>query len=120
MSAAFPPAVRLRSRREYDAVQRGGRRVSARFVTLLARPGAAPHDRLGLVASRKIGGAVIRNRAKRRLREIFRQLEPAAPDPRPLDLVAIARRELVDAPHAIVEADFRAALKKLRGTGGSR
>jgi ribonuclease P protein component len=98
-------------------VQEGGRRVAARYVTLLGRPNSLERDRLGVVASRRLGGAVERNRAKRRLREVFRRgSRPAAPraGDRTLDVVAIARRELLDAPFAALEADFQHALRRLR------
>ena len=113
----FSADDRLRARHEFTAVQDGGRRVAARYMTLLGRPNALDRDRLGVVASRKVGGAVVRNRAKRRLREVFRRGLPAdgrLPGDRALDVVAIARRELVDAPFAAVEADFQRALRTLR------
>jgi len=118
MSLTFRRAVRLRSRGEFDLVQRNGRRVSSRCLTLVGRPNALTCDRLGIIASRRIGGAVIRNRAKRRLREVFRQQQPdlaGARGERTLDLVAIARRDLVEVPLAVVESEFTAALRKLRG-----
>jgi ribonuclease P protein component len=117
MSVKFRQCVRLRSRPEFDAVQKGGRRQSTRLMTLVARPNALDRDRLGIVASRRIGGAVVRNRAKRRLREVFRRLEPdraLARGERPLDVVAIARQELTTVSLAVVETDFCAALRKLR------
>jgi ribonuclease P protein component len=113
MSNRFRPGVRLRSRAEFLAVQGTGRRVSARFMTLLGLRNERGHDRLGIVASRRVGGAVARNRAKRRLREAFRHEAPGAGVPS-LDVVVIARRELVDAPVASVRSDFRAALDRLR------
>lgn len=111
---AFRPSARLRARAEFVGVQKGGRRVSGRFVTLIGLPNTLGADRLGIVASKRVGGAVVRNRAKRRLREIFRRDQPSRAS-RSLDVVAIARRELVDAPFAAAEADFVAALGKLRG-----
>jgi ribonuclease P protein component len=86
-------------------------------MTLLGRANTVERDRLGIVASRKLGGAVVRNRAKRRLREVFRRgLSPGArrPGDRTLDVVAIARRDLIDAPFAALEADFQNALRRLR------
>jgi ribonuclease P protein component len=115
---AFRPSARLRARAQFVGVQQGGRRVSGRFVTLIGLPNTLGADRLGIVASKRVGGAVVRNRAKRRLREIFRREQPSrAGASRSLDVVAIARRELVDAPFAAAEADFIAALGKLRGRG---
>jgi ribonuclease P protein component len=117
MAGAFGPAVRLRRRREYQRVEREGRRVSGRFLVLVGAPNALDCDRLGIIASRRLGGAVARNRAKRRLRALFRAGSPitARADGRtPLDVVAIARREIVDAPAADVAADWASALRRLR------
>ena len=88
------------------------------MVTLLGGPTFRGCDRLGIIASRKVGPAVVRNRAKRRLREIFRHGEPdraTQSGRRPFDVVMIVRRELADAPYAAVSADVQGALRKLRG-----
>jgi ribonuclease P protein component len=114
MAAEFGPEQRLRHRREFLAVDDGGRRVSNRFVTLVGKPNGGMTDRLGIVASRRIGGAVERNRAKRRLRDVFRRRACGTGD-RCLDIVAIAKSGLVTAPFDLVQSDFLAALLKLRG-----
>ena len=113
MAEPFPANSRLRHRGEFTAVQTGGRRVAARFVTLLATPNALGHDRLGIIASRRLGGAVMRNRAKRRVRELFRH-RPIDATMASLDIVAIPRREAVEAPFVMLEHDFQSALRKLR------
>jgi ribonuclease P protein component len=116
MSQRFPTSVRLRVRSEFTSVQERGRRVSLRYLTLLAMPNSLDRDRLGIIASRRMGNAVARNRAKRMLRDIFRRQEPdtaAARGLRPLDLVVIPRRELVAASVAAVEQDFRTALHRV-------
>lgn len=114
MAARFGAEARLRSRDEFKAVEHGGRRMSGRFVTLVCRPNDRGRDRLGIIASRRIGDAVTRNRAKRRLREMFRTRERHATE-RALDVVAIAKTGLVDAPFVDVRNEFLAALSKLRG-----
>lgn len=113
MRFTFEPGVRLRSRVEFTAVQERGRRVTSRYFTLLSLPTTRPADRLGIIASRRLGGAVVRNRAKRRLREIFRLRAARAADAS-LDLVVIPRRELVDAPFEVLAADFGRALDRSR------
>jgi len=116
MSLRFDSSVRLRTRAEFTSVQNQGRRVATRFLTLLAMPNTLDHDRLGIIASRRFGGAVARNRAKRMLREIFRRLEPdtvTLRHLRPLDVVVIPRREFTGTPFELLEQDFRAALGRI-------
>ena len=69
---------RLSRARDFDAVYRRGRSVSTRYLVLYAFPredGGEP--RLGLAVSRKLGGAVTRNRLKRLLRASFDELKDA-------------------------------------------
>jgi ribonuclease P protein component len=118
MSFRFGPNERLRSSAEFSVVQKTGRRVHARYLTLIGKPNMLTGDRLGIIASRRLGGSVVRNRAKRRLREVFRQQEPdraSERGDRPYDVVVIPRRELLGAPLAALESDFKTALKKMRG-----
>lgn len=69
---AFPKQLRLRESREFQRVSQGGtRRHSPSFiVVVLFRSNSL--TRLGLTVSRKVGGAVQRNRIKRLVREFFR------------------------------------------------
>jgi ribonuclease P protein component len=86
---------------------------------VLALPNACGRDRLGIIASRRLGDAVLRNRAKRRVREIFRlradraAVESGQPA---LDLVVIPRREVARAPFGELVAEFGSALGRLRKT----
>ena len=119
MSLRLDPRVRLRARGQFTAVQTKGRRVGTSFMTLLALPNALDRDRLGVIASRKLGGAVVRNRAKRRLRAIFREIQPDLARERghvALDIVVIRRRELVQAPFGVLQGEFGRALGRFDRT----
>ena len=118
MSHRFGRAAGLRSRPEFTAVQSGGRRAPGKYLTLLGLPNSLGRDRLGIIASKRVGNAVIRNRAKRRVRELFRRtgVEGRSTSCADFDFVVIVRSDLVTAPFDAVAADFHAALKKLRKT----
>lgn len=68
--------------------------------------------RIGITASRKIGGAVVRNRAKRRLRQAAARVLPQAGKPG-TDYVLIARAGTAERPFAALLADLAAALKRI-------
>ena len=88
---------RLSRSRDFDAVYRHGRSVSTRFLVLYWFPreedGEGP--RLGLAVPKAVGTAVIRNRMKRRLREVFRARIDELPQDQ--DYVLVVRPGLAEA-----------------------
>jgi ribonuclease P protein component len=116
MSLRLSTGVRLRARREFVLVQSQGRRAAGTWFTVLARPNTHGRDRLGIIASRKLGNAVLRNRTKRRVRELFRQTQPdtaLARGVQPHDFVVIPRREAARAPFEALRQDLAAQLARL-------
>jgi ribonuclease P protein component len=90
---------RLSRSRDFDAVYRHGRSVSTRFLVLYwftRDDGEEP--RLGIAVPRQLGGAVVRNRIKRQLRETWRGLLEQVPPGN--DYVLIARAGLPEAVEA--------------------
>jgi ribonuclease P protein component len=104
----LPRIQRVRRRPEFEHAYNSGTRIHGRFMTLFVAPNEGTRSRLGVAATRKLGSAVIRNRAKRLARELFRRHKPAAA----MDLVIVPRREMLDAPFASLEADYIATLAR--------
>ena len=107
-------AERIRRRPEFERVYNEGGRVSGRFMTVFLLATERPDPRFGVAATRKMGNAVERNRAKRLAREIFRRHKLTVG----YDIVIVPRREMLDAPFASLEADYDRALER-RGTARS-
>ncbi len=85
-------------------------------MLLFSLPRAGQPTRLGIAATRKMGAAVERNRAKRRVRELFR-LHPAPPG---FDIVVVPRRGLIEAAFASIEAEYVATIGRLRSAAAAR
>jgi ribonuclease P protein component len=77
-------------------------------MTMFTREREAGPPRLGIAATRKMGAAVERNRAKRLVRELFRHNKPSAA----LDVVVVPRREMLKAPYERIEIEFRSLLNR--------
>jgi ribonuclease P protein component len=108
MTQGLSPQERIRRRAEFQQVYEHGLRTHARFMTLFILANNLPVTRLGVAATRKLGDAVHRNRAKRLVREVFRR-NKTLPG---FDVVVVPRPELLDAEFSSLEADYRTALRR--------
>jgi len=110
--ATFRPPEHIRRRADFELVYNQGVKLNGRFMTMFVRENSGDQARLDIAATRKIGGEVVRNRAKRLTREIFRSHKPTAR----LDIVVIPRREFLDAPYPSLEREFTGLIERaLRG-----
>lgn len=118
VGARLLPRERLTKSADYRRILRRGLRLDGRLFSVAAEPNLLEHDRLGLTVSRRVGGAVARNRAKRMLREAFRHRERGS---RPgFDIVVIAKGELLAAVPAALERELARCLERLARRLGSR
>ena len=104
----FRPAERIRRRAEFQQVYERGVRIHSRYSTVFILANEGGVGRLGIAATKKLGGAVRRNRAKRLIREVFRRNKIASG----FDVVVIPKRELLDASLNVLEADYRILLER--------
>jgi ribonuclease P protein component len=106
----FSQSARLKRAFEFEKTRSEGQRLVKGCLILNWKPGRA-QLRLGVVTSKKIGGAVVRSRARRLLREAFRlhrtELAPA-------DIVLVARPSIAPKDFHSVERDFLAAARLAR------
>ncbi len=86
----FPKKVRLRKRPQFLTVGKAGRKVHTAHFLLLWLPNRLPHPRLGVTVTRKVAGAVGRNRIKRMVREAFRRKGRHLLAP--VDVVVVAKK----------------------------
>jgi ribonuclease P protein component len=114
--AGFRAHEHIRVRADFERLYDTGRRIPGRLMTVFVAPNGTATSRLGIAATRKMGSAVIRNRAKRLARELFRHNKPSEG----LDIVVLPRREMLDAPYVTLEAEFRALLDRRAEPGRPR
>ena len=104
----FTSGEHVRKRAEFELIYKTGFKRSGRLMTMFTREREAGPARLGIAATRKMGAAVERNRAKRLVRELFRHNKPALA----VDVVVVPRREILEAPYDRLEAEFRSLLSR--------
>ena len=104
----FRPEQRIRRHDDFQDVYNHGTRIPGRYYTLFSKPNGLTVGRLGIAATKRLGGAVVRNRAKRLIREVFRRND-IAPG---FDLVVVPRRELLAASLTSLETEFRASVSR--------
>ncbi len=118
-SETLPRDERLRRRREFLTCYRRGRRRHGSLLILYAFPNALSHPRLGITASRKVGGAVLRHRLKRRIREVYRRWSGRTSLPA-VDLVVHVKRAARESDFPALRKDLERLLTSLRNGRAGR
>jgi ribonuclease P protein component len=114
VDARFPRAARVRKSADFERNRADGSAVHTKHLVIVCSPGSTTAEdgpRLGLVASRKVGGAVERNRGKRLVRELFRRNRSWFP---PGDVVIILKVGADELGLAALTAEVERAAGRLR------
>jgi len=101
----------LRSRRDFARLQASGRARSDRLMVVRSVPNALGHDRFGISTSRRVGGAVTRNRIRRRIKELLRA---SVDDSAALDVLIIVRPASSEATFEELGSSLRHLLSSAR------
>ncbi len=104
---------RLTRKSDFDAAFASGRRWASRYLTIRTHSNGTDVYRCGFSASKAVGNAVVRNRVKRRLREIVR----AANVLPGYDVVVVARPAAAEAPFQGLRADLIGLLRRAKVCG---
>lgn len=107
----FPREARLLRKSDFDAVYASGKRRSNAHFTVFVRANELPLSRFGFSIKKALGGAVVRNRMRRRLREIVRVHREEIPAG--WDIVIHPKRSVAKAPFAALTAEFLRLLQIL-------
>ena len=104
-------AVTLKENWEFRRLYQKGKSAVGPAMVIYCKKNRLDHNRLGVTVSTKLGGAVIRNRARRRLREIYRLNSPCLK--KGYDFVLVARSKAVDGSFSAMEESFKRLCNKL-------
>ena len=96
--------ARIRKNQDYQQIFRSSRWINGRWLTLHYRKGKGLRSRWGMVVSRRVGGAVVRNRVRRRLREICREFDPHLKQK--MDLVVVGKKGIDQVDFWSLRRDF--------------
>lgn len=101
---------RIRKSKEYSNTYKDGLKIIGKYLIVYALINNLSINRFGIVASKKLGNAVMRNRARRRIRAIaggsVKRLQPG------YDIVIIARQSMARADYDRLEKDFYTVMKR--------
>lgn len=108
----LPSHSLLRKRKDFEEVYQKGTPYRGRYVVLIALVSAGFSERkVGFVASRKVGGAVKRNRARRLMKEAFRRTQHQMAEV-PARIVLVARSSSAEVEYREIEEELRRLLKQ--------
>ena len=104
-------AVTLKKNHEFRRLYQKGASAVGGAMVVYCRKNRLGHGRLGVTVSTKLGGAVVRNRARRRLREVYRLAQGDLLQG--FDIIAVARGRAVDGPYDRLTKAFYRACREL-------
>ena len=103
---------KLRKIKEYATVYRRGEKIYGKYVLLFFMPNQQEISRFGVVTTKKVGNAVIRNKWRRRIKEIVREYGDDLQSG--YDIIVLARPRIKESEFSSVKKDITRVLRKAR------
>ncbi len=103
---------RINTKAEYNYIYKIGKKIPGKYIIVFVVSNNLPYSRFGIVCSKKVGNAVVRNRTKRQIRAIIQKNWDGIKSGN--DIVIVARYNIKDTTFALIEKDFMIAMKKAR------
>ena len=100
----------LRRKSDFSLIYGKGKSVGEKYVVIFARKNGLPHNRIAFLASKKVGNSVARNRARRLMKESYREIREILAEG--YDIVFIARNTICGLKCADVKRSMESAVRK--------
>jgi ribonuclease P protein component len=110
MAESLAPRERIRKKKDFLVLYKKGYRYKSKYFNLIGLSNALTYSRVGVVASRKVGNAIARNRAKRWMRELFRRNKDLIECP--VDLLIVASPAMNEATWTEMKESYLQAVGK--------
>jgi ribonuclease P protein component len=104
MTETLTPQERITKKKDFIFLYKKGNRYRGRYFNLIYLSNDLNFSRMAVVVSKKVGGAVERNRIKRRLRTLFRRNKHILLNP--LDIILIVKKDIEDASWQALEDEY--------------
>jgi ribonuclease P protein component len=111
MKESLAPQERIRKKKDFLILYKKGSRYKSKYFNLIYLSNALGYSRVGVVASRKIGNAVVRNKVKRWMRELFRRNKTLLEFP--VDLLIVAAGEIREADWPELKEQYLLAINRI-------
>ena len=109
MSEYLVPQERIRKQSDFSLIYRKGNRYRKKYLDFVYLANDLSFSRLAVIASKKVGNAVARNKVKRWIRTLFRRNKELLKDT--LDLIIIAKPNILEASWKLLQQDYLNALE---------
>ena len=103
--------LRIKKTQQYNNVYQKGKKISSKCLIIFVLKNSLTVNRYGIVASKKVGNAVVRNKVKRRLKAIIREVNPKIGQG--YDIVLVCRPLISRVTYRQLQNDFLVAVRKM-------